>query len=218
MTQFSFKLAAAGALLLSLAACGGGGNPLVPQLRPVEGGHISSGYGPREVHPIYGAATGGHHDGYDFAVGPGSPIRASMAGTVRFAAWKGGYGKTVILEHADGYSTLYGHAERLEVSEGQTVSQGQVIARVGSTGISTGPHLHYELRRHGRPVDPGAFDDELPPVAVAAAIAQPVPRQLKAKVAPPRPAAPKPRLPQRPMAGWDVQVPDWAPGRGAIPG
>lgn len=158
---------------LWITGCGNGSNPLVPHVRPVEGGTVSSGYGPRENHPVKGLMVGGHHTGYDFAVGSGSPIRASMAGTVSFVGLKGGYGKAVVLEHPDGYSTLYGHASELLVRQGQSVAQGQTIALVGSTGISTGPHLHYELRKGGLPVNPGPFLNEEDPVAMAAAHVEP---------------------------------------------
>lgn len=150
-------------LLLVLSACGGSGNPLIPQLRPVEGGTITSGFGLREAHPVLGYVPGRHHDGYDIAVAAGSPVRASMDGDVVSAGWLGGYGNAVVLKHADGYTTLYGHAEALLVTVGQHVSRGDVIARVGSTGLSTGPHLHYELRKENVPVDPGGFDGEAVP-------------------------------------------------------
>lgn len=182
--------------LLVLTACGGSGNPLVPQMRPVVGGFISSGFGLREEHPVLGYVPGRHHDGYDIAVAAGTPIHASMDGEVVSAGWLGGYGNAVVLKHADGYSTLYGHAETLLVSPGQHVARGDVIARVGSTGLSTGPHLHYELRKDGVAVDPGGFDGEAAPPAarpelteaVAAsyhaphpALAKPAPRALPAR-------------------------------------
>lgn len=141
----------------ALAACGGSGNPLIPQLRPVEGGWVSSGFGPREEHPVLGHVEGRAHDGYDFAVAEGSPIKATMAGEVVFAGLKGGYGKAVVIAHQGGLTTLYGHARELRASPGDRVEAGDVIAFVGSTGISTGPHLHYELRKHGVALDPGEF-------------------------------------------------------------
>jgi murein DD-endopeptidase MepM/ murein hydrolase activator NlpD len=149
------------ATLLTLTACGGGGNPLIPQLRPVTGGVITSSFGERENHPVLGYVPGRHHGGYDFAVPAGDPIRATIDGEVESAGWLGGYGNAVVIRHADGYSTLYGHASELLVQPGQRVYAGEVIAKVGSTGLSTGPHLHYELRKDGLAIDPGGFDGEV---------------------------------------------------------
>jgi len=117
---------------------------------PVKG-RISSPYGYR-VHPIYRVRK--MHTGIDIAAASGTPIRAAATGTVVHAARWGGYGNCVILEHGGGLATLYGHCSRLAVNKGGTVTEGQVIAYVGSTGLSTGPHLHFEVRRDGRPVDP----------------------------------------------------------------
>jgi murein DD-endopeptidase MepM/ murein hydrolase activator NlpD len=87
----------------------------------------------------------------------GSTIRAADSGQVIFSGWYGGYGQAVIIDHGGGLSTLYAHASRLLVSEGQSVQQGQAIAAVGSTGLSTGPHLHFEVRRNGNPINPRDF-------------------------------------------------------------
>jgi murein DD-endopeptidase MepM/ murein hydrolase activator NlpD len=111
----------------------------------------SSSFGWR-IHPILGYRR--FHSGLDFAASYGSTIRAANSGTVIFAGWYGGYGKAVIIYHSNGITTLYGHTSELFVSEGQTVQRGQAIASVGSTGLSTGPHLHFEVHRHGTPVDP----------------------------------------------------------------
>lgn len=119
-------------------------------IRPV-GGRITSGFGYRH-HPILRRRK--LHTGVDFGVPHGTSIRAAASGTVLLAGYSGGYGKCVIIYHGDGVSTLYGHCSSLNVSEGQEVKQGQVIARVGSTGMSTGPHLHFEVRRNGSPVRP----------------------------------------------------------------
>ncbi|MBE9138700.1 peptidoglycan DD-metalloendopeptidase family protein [Nodosilinea sp. LEGE 07088] len=116
--------------------------------------NISSGFGNRR-HPILGYNR--FHAGIDFAASYGSTIRAADSGQVIFSGWYGGYGQTVIIDHGGGLSTLYAHASRLVVSEGQTVQQGQAIAAVGSTGLSTGPHLHFEVRRNGNPIDPREF-------------------------------------------------------------
>ena len=87
----------------------------------------------------------------------GTTIRAADSGRVIFAGWYGGYGRAVVIDHGGGITTLYGHASRLYVSEGQSVQQGQSIAAVGSTGLSTGPHLHFEVRRNGNPINPMGF-------------------------------------------------------------
>lgn len=114
----------------------------------------SSPFGWR-IHPILGYRR--FHSGIDFAAGYGSTIRAADSGTVIFAGWYGGYGNAVIISHGKGITTLYAHSSQLYVSEGQTVQRGQPIAVVGSTGLSTGPHLHFEVRRDGTPIDPGSF-------------------------------------------------------------
>lgn len=148
----AFALALLGALLLT--ACSESPTS-VPQLDPLPGATLTSAFGPRSHDPVTGQAlVDGHHDGYDLAAAAGTPIRAAKSGKVTFAGRRGGYGQAVILAHAGGWSTLYGHASRLAVKPGQAVNAGQVIAYVGSTGHSTGPHLHYELRRNGRAVDP----------------------------------------------------------------
>lgn len=102
----------------------------------------------------YGLRWGRNHRGLDIAADQGKPIRAAMAGTVEFAGTRGTYGKLVILEHPNGMSTYYAHTSELLVQEGEYVRRGQQIAKVGSTGRSTGPHLHFEIRREGEPVDP----------------------------------------------------------------
>ncbi|MBD2384466.1 murein hydrolase activator EnvC family protein [Cylindrospermum sp. FACHB-282] len=114
----------------------------------------SSPFGWR-VHPILGYRR--FHAGLDFAASYGSTIRAADSGTVIFAGWYGGYGRAVIINHGGGITTLYGHTSELYVSEGQSVQRGQAIAAVGSTGFSTGPHLHFEVRRNGTPVNPADF-------------------------------------------------------------
>jgi murein DD-endopeptidase MepM/ murein hydrolase activator NlpD len=114
-------------------------------------GRISSGYGYR-VHPIYRVRK--MHTGIDIAVPTGTPIRAAAGGTVVHASRWGGYGNCVIVDHGGGYATLYGHCSRIAVAESQLVKVGQVIAYAGSTGLATGPHLHFELRRDGRPTNP----------------------------------------------------------------
>ncbi|MCC3144188.1 peptidoglycan DD-metalloendopeptidase family protein [Halanaerobium sp. Z-7514] len=106
---------------------------------------ITSPYGPR---------WGRMHYGVDFAAPMGSPIRAASSGRVVFSGWSGGYGKVIIIEHRKGLRTLYAHNSQLLVSERQTVDRGQVIARSGNTGNSTGPHLHFEVQINGRAENP----------------------------------------------------------------
>ncbi len=115
---------------------------------------LSSPFGWRR-HPILGYRR--FHGGLDFAASYGSTIRAADTGEVIFSGWYGGYGKTVIINHGNGMSTLYGHSSDLYVREGQTVKRGQAIAAVGSTGLSTGPHLHFEVRKNGTPVNPANY-------------------------------------------------------------
>jgi murein DD-endopeptidase MepM/ murein hydrolase activator NlpD len=94
------------------------------------------------------------HEGVDIAVGTGVPIVAAKAGTVIVAGWQGGYGNIVVLDHGGGVATAYAHQSRIASRVGQSVGQGSVIGYVGSTGNSTGPHLHFEVRINGGAVDP----------------------------------------------------------------
>lgn len=114
-------------------------------------GPITSPFGWR-IHPIYGTRI--FHSGIDIGGDYGMPIHAAAAGTVIYAGWISGYGNAVIISHGGDLQTLYGHNQSLNVSEGQYVSQGQVIAYCGSTGNSTGPHCHFEVRKNGEPVNP----------------------------------------------------------------
>ena len=116
--------------------------------------YISSGYGWR-IHPI--THTRRFHDGVDLACPAGMPIHAGDKGLVLYAGWQGVYGKTIIVDHGSGISTMYAHCSRFAVSKGQTVKQGQVIGYVGSTGWSTGPHLHFGVRKYGKPINPMKF-------------------------------------------------------------
>ena len=97
------------------------------------------------------------HTGVDIAAPRGTPIRAAAKGMVVYAGWRGGYGKCVIIDHGSGVATLYAHMSRISVSRGQIVNRGAVIGTVGSTGLATGPHLHFEVRKFGRPVNPLSF-------------------------------------------------------------
>jgi murein DD-endopeptidase MepM/ murein hydrolase activator NlpD len=119
-------------------------------LRPV-GGSITSGFGYRSD-PVTGGSA--FHAGIDFGVGCGTPIRAAGNGTVLSAGWQGGYGNATILNHGGGLATLYGHQSAFAVGAGQAVAAGDVIGYVGSTGKSTGCHLHFEVRENGNPVNP----------------------------------------------------------------
>lgn len=114
-------------------------------------GPITSPFGYR-IHPILGYAR--LHAGTDFGAAYGSPVWAAKSGEVIFAGWNGGYGNCVIIAHAGGLSTLYGHMSELAVREGAAVGQGETIGWVGSTGASTGPHLHFEVWVGGSPIDP----------------------------------------------------------------
>ncbi|HHY32104.1 MAG TPA: peptidoglycan DD-metalloendopeptidase family protein [Firmicutes bacterium] len=114
-------------------------------------GRITSSFG-RRRHPITRNVQ--PHDGVDIAAPVGTPIRATADGTVRFAGTQSGYGLMVIIEHGYGFQTVYAHNSRNVVRAGQRVKRGQVIAYVGSTGTSTGPHVHYEVRVSGKPANP----------------------------------------------------------------
>jgi murein DD-endopeptidase MepM/ murein hydrolase activator NlpD len=122
-------------------------------LSPVANRGISSSYGLRR-HPILGYSR--MHAGIDFRASYGQPIYAVTAGTVAFAGRHGGHGNYVKLNHGGGLGTGYGHMSRIAVSAGQHVRRGQVIGYVGSTGLSTGPHLHYEMYRGGKTVNPAS--------------------------------------------------------------
>lgn len=117
---------------------------------PVNGTYTDT-FGGR-INPVTGVP--GNHNGVDIASPTGTPILATKGGVVSYSNWIEGYGNTIILSHGDGVQSLYAHASSLAVSEGQAVSQGDVVAYVGSTGLSTGPHLHFEIRINGTPVDP----------------------------------------------------------------
>jgi len=116
--------------------------------------YISSEFGYR-IHPVYG--TKKYHSGMDMAAPGGSPILAAADGTVRFAGWNGGYGYCIIIDHGSGIQTLYGHSSKLLVSSGQKVSRGEKIALVGTTGTSTGNHLHFEVLNNGVATDPRPY-------------------------------------------------------------
>lgn len=115
---------------------------------------VTSGFGMR-TDPFDGVRR--KHQGVDLAAPAGAPIRAAREGVVRFAGTSGGYGNLVVVDHGNGLETRYGHCDALSVKPGDVVGAGQAMATVGSTGRSTGPHLHFEVRRGGVAEDPGAM-------------------------------------------------------------
>lgn len=120
-------------------------------IKPISGGRQTSAFGRRKA-PKKGAST--NHKGVDWATPKGTAVMASSGGTVAMAGWQGSYGYVVYINHPDGKQTRYAHLSKILVSSGQTVKQGQKIALSGNTGRSTGPHLHFELRVNGTPVNP----------------------------------------------------------------
>lgn len=137
-----------------------GGNEGVPGdpstetfLRPGYG-PVTDTYGPR-INPVTGQA--GFHTGIDLADPYGAPIAASKSGVVVYSGWISGYGNTIIIDHGSGVQTLYGHCSELLVGVGATVYRGQTVALVGSTGMSTGPHIHWEIRVNGQHTDPTPY-------------------------------------------------------------
>ena len=118
---------------------------------PIPGAPVTSTFGPR-VHPIYHDVR--QHDGVDFGASSGTPIHAAADGVVVSSGPLGGYGTATVIDHGNTLATVYGHQSATLVSAGQKVTKNQVIGRVGSTGMSTGPHLHFEVRKNGTPVDP----------------------------------------------------------------
>lgn len=122
-----------------------------PSFSPLARSNVTSRFGFRN-HPILGGRR--MHSGIDLSAPMGTPVYATALGVVTGAGWRGSYGILVQLHHAESYETRYGHLSRLAVQAGQIVEPGQLIGYVGSTGRSTGPHLHYEVRRGGRAIDP----------------------------------------------------------------
>jgi murein DD-endopeptidase MepM/ murein hydrolase activator NlpD len=122
----------------------------IPSMWPTDGS-ISSGFGYRTYPDV------GFHTGVDIVNYYGAPVYATAAGTVMVAGWDGGYGEKIEIDHGNGYVTWYGHNSALLVSSGESVRKGQLIARLGSTGFVTGPHVHYEVHQYGRAIDPVPF-------------------------------------------------------------
>ena len=147
--------AAAAAAAAGGSSGGGSANASGSFLWPVASYvYVSSRFGLR-VHPITGKTK--NHTGIDIASNQGTAVYASDGGSVTLAGWNGGYGNCIMIDHGNGYVTLYGHLSSISVSVGQTVSQGATIGAVGSTGNSTGPHLHFEVLKNGTRIDPEQF-------------------------------------------------------------
>lgn len=125
-----------------------------PSILPAQG-YLSSGFNRARWHPILNRAR--PHEGIDIAAPHGTPIHAAAKGRVTFAGRNGDYGLMVEIDHGHGYVTRYAHASRIVVRKGEMVERWQKIAEVGSTGLSVGPHLHYEVLHNGRPTDPRNF-------------------------------------------------------------
>ncbi len=125
---------------------------------PVKFGLRTSSFSIRRFHPI--SKKYKRHTGIDYSAPLGTPIFATAGGTVEFAGRRGGYGNLVIIRHPNGFKTYYGHCNRLLVKKGAYVEQGEIIAKVGRTGQATGPHVHYETRVNGKPVDPAGLKTE----------------------------------------------------------
>jgi murein DD-endopeptidase MepM/ murein hydrolase activator NlpD len=135
---------------------------LAATIRSAQSGSVGSGVSASGlIWPVHGPVTSGFgwrwgrmHEGIDIAVPSGTPVAAAASGTVITAGWLGGYGNLVVIDHGNGLATAYGHNSSVTVGAGQSVAQGQVIAYSGSTGHSTGPHVHFEVRVNGSAVDP----------------------------------------------------------------
>ncbi len=138
----------------------------LPVIKPVADKYlnrVASGFGTR-FHPIL--KVNKVHNGLDFAASVGTPIYATGDGKVKMAGFNSGYGNVVVIKHGNGYETLYAHMSRIKTSNGKRVKRGDVIGYVGSTGLSTGPHLHYEIHKEGKPVNPVMyFYDDVDPDA-----------------------------------------------------
>lgn len=159
--RFLRDVACAVALPLALAAAGaraaeadhepsphGLVRTLLASFDPVR---TTSGFAARR-HPVKKRVH--FHNGVDFAAPHGTPVRSVADGRITFAGWQRGYGKVVYIEHGPGEHTVYAHLSRIDVRTGDIVGVGRTIGAVGNTGVATGPHLHFEVREHGKPVDP----------------------------------------------------------------
>lgn len=132
----------------------------IPALKPING-RVTSGFGVRH-HPIYKRRI--HHDGVDFSAPIGTKVYAPGDGIVRYTGYNFGYGNKIVIDHGYGYKTIYAHLSKSIVKAGQRVKRGDIIALSGNTGISTGPHLHYEIHKNNRKINPsGYFFDNFTP-------------------------------------------------------
>ncbi|HEX8847769.1 MAG TPA: M23 family metallopeptidase [Pyrinomonadaceae bacterium] len=127
---------------------------VTPSSWPVEG-RLTDGFGDRR-NP-FGGYSSEFHSGQDIATIHGSPVVATANGVVTFAGYQNGYGQTIVIDHGGGLTTRYGHLSHIDVTLDQTITRGEQIGRVGSSGRSTGPHLHYEIRINDEPVDPSPY-------------------------------------------------------------
>lgn len=126
----------------------------IPAIQPLSSKYLktmASGYGYRRD-PIYGTTK--FHEGMDFSAAIGTPVYATGDGVVKTAGWESGYGKSIVIDHGYNYTTRYAHLSDIQVKPGQTVARGDLIGKLGNTGKSTGPHLHYEVRFKGQPQNP----------------------------------------------------------------
>lgn len=138
---------------------------VLPSIWPLNG-RLMAGYGVR-IDPFSG--EGAMHTGVDISAPYGTPVHATADGIVLHAGWNGGYGRCVIIDHGNNYQTWYAHLSRMDVIEGEEIRQGEVLGAVGTTGRSTGAHLHYEVRIGSTPVNPYRFLARATPVHAAAA-------------------------------------------------
>lgn len=143
----------------------------IPSIWPVAGGETTDRFGGRR--DPFGSTSSEFHSGQDISAERGTPVYAAGIATVKFAGTQGGYGQIVILDHGGGITTRYGHLSKIEVVAGQQLARGEMIGRVGSTGRSTGPHLHYEVRINEEPVNPRAYLPAPAPVRDRVTCAQP---------------------------------------------
>ena len=146
----SSAVKATGSVNTALTTSSGKPNLGISLVRPISG-VITSRFGAGS------SIRRSRHTGLDIGASLGTPIGAAAAGTVSFAGWKGSYGNMIVINHGNGVQTLYGHCSSLIAKAGDKVSQGQVIAKVGSTGRSTGPHLHFEIRINGSSINPQSY-------------------------------------------------------------